>query len=291
MFSLEHQAASCCGGTITAPRSHVCYESGCGNVEALVASYMRAEKISQSEAAAMVESDIYTLESTIASGRTLTIQGVGALSYSSKAPVFESAMLPTMASLTIEPLEREDADPSAVDAAAEALRRRREALVHSLRRTAQSAAAIIIFVIVAFVVMQLPQHADMPSTEAGIGLSAPAKTETLIPQPGTAEHASLVLILNTPTDASDAAETLSEKTERRLAQQRYALVVASLANEREAEAYMSTHNNDSMPLSILVKDGRWRIVALNGATPAELTADAHQAGIYDIYPSAWVCRR
>ena len=71
----------------------------------------------------------------------------------------------------------------------------------------------------------------------------------------------------------------------------YCLVVASLASRSDADAFAAQYSSTDTPLAVLDNDGRYRVYAASGNGAAEVTSKAREAGLYDIFPSAWVCRR
>ena len=70
---------------------------------------------------------------------------------------------------------------------------------------------------------------------------------------------------------------------------KYCLVIASLPSKEHAEEYISKSNNSQ--LSILEKDGRYRVYATTGATSREVLTIAQKTGLMNRYPNAWVCRK
>ncbi len=69
----------------------------------------------------------------------------------------------------------------------------------------------------------------------------------------------------------------------------YCLIVASLASLAEAEAYVAKSKDTN--LSVLAKDGHYRVYALTGESVADVQAKSRTTGVSARYPDAWVCRR
>lgn len=69
---------------------------------------------------------------------------------------------------------------------------------------------------------------------------------------------------------------------------RYFLIVASLASQAEADDYIKNHNNFN--LGILTVDGRYRVYVATGQSSAAALA-AKRGNIARQYPDSWVCRR
>lgn len=206
---------------------------------------------------------------------------------------------PWLPALTLTPLKApETVAPVAAPAMSDAFAR-------SLRRTASSAAAIAIFAFLAFIFTQLPLGRNNPDEPLTAGLTpstAPAR-----PTIDFTPSSPLVLILNTPADASEtisseatptpATETGTTTPARGEtaaisadgnADDRYCLIVASLANADEAAKYLATAPDG---LRLIVIDGRYRIAALTGPTYADVQRAATASGLLTRYPSAWICRR
>ena len=88
---------------------------------------------------------------------------------------------------------------------------------------------------------------------------------------------------------SAAVSTASYSQAPRLnADDRYFLIVASLASLEEAQKFVASHRYQ--PLEILTIDGRFRVYAATGNNPAETLAAA-RGEVARNFPNAWVCRR
>ena len=68
----------------------------------------------------------------------------------------------------------------------------------------------------------------------------------------------------------------------------YYLIVASLANQAEADKYV--RENTDKHLGILAKDGRYRVYAASGNSWDELSALSQTDDFASRYPNAWICR-
>lgn len=194
--------------------------------------------------------------------------------------------------ISLEPINVNKEESSAADENEMELRRQR--MMRSLRRTASSAAAIAVFAFLTFIIAQLPRGRHNNSTQASFGIEQSQPVTTFATtNPASRGNESLILIFNTPADAS--SEVVYDKTpeETVIAEQnaysgRYCLVVASLANSAEAARYMA---NAPADVKMLQKDGRYRAYIMEAATAEELMQKAKAADIYNTYPSAWVCRK
>ena len=140
----------------------------------------------------------------------------------------------------------------------------------------------------------VPETVKVPSQPA----------ESLFERPGTST-APLVLVLRHHDDATTAVDTTAKATAPKHVAEvakivktpqsvlrfdendRYCLVVASLATQEEAERFIA--RNSKLQLGVLPKDGRYRVYAATGTTAAG--AQSAAAELADRYPDAWVCRR
>lgn len=325
--------------------------------DGLTASVARATGCDTTTAAATVEADVQFVNQQLAIEGHYAIAGVGTLLRNADGSIgFEQqAAEPWLPALTLTPLK---APETVAAVAAPAMS---DAFARSLRRTASSAAAIAIFAFLAFIFTQLPlgrNNTDKPLSAGLTPAAAPAR-----PTIDFTPSSPLVLILNTPADASEtvsienasvdgtdgpgttgvgsdgvAAEsrgaihsarlsevTSSTATESTIpastapaattttdgetaapaaatpargetaaisadgnADDRYCLIVASLANADEAAKYLATAPDG---LRLIIIDGRYRIAALTGPTYTAVQRAATTSGLLARYPSAWICRR
>lgn len=299
------------GDTISAPSLSTAFDHYPDIADdGLTASVARATGCDTPTAAATVEADVQFVNQQLAIVGRYAIAGVGTLLRNADGSIgFEPQPAePWLPALTLAPLKApETVAPVAAPAMSDAFAR-------SLRRTASSAAAIAIFAFLAFIFTQLPlgrNNADEPLTAGLTPAAAPAR-----PTIDFTPSSPLVLILNTPADASETISsepTPAPATETRPsaptvaetattpargetaaisadgnADDRYCLIVASLANADEAAKYLATAPDG---LRLIVIDGRYRIAALTGPTYAAVQRAATASGLLSRYPSAWICRR
>lgn len=139
-----------------------------------------------------------------------------------------------------------------------------------------------------------PASVDNPERASlGVEILSPAAHAPLIEIPGQAV-APVVLVIERHSDAATPVDTAAYAAMRRAARRqldsgRYYMVVASLASELEARKFVENSKDSS--LGILVKDGRYRVYAAQGASVADVNALAASQGVNSRYPSAWVCRK
>lgn len=290
------------GDTISAPSLSTAFDHFPDIADdGLTASVARATGCDTSTAAATLEADVQFVNQQLAIEGRYAIAGVGTLLRNADGSIgFEPQPAEQwLPALTLAPLKApETVAPVAAPAMSDAFAR-------SLRRTASSAAAIAIFAFLAFIFTQLPlgrNNADEPLTAGLTPAAAPAR-----PTIDFTPSSPLVLILNTPADASEtisseatpapATETGTTTPARGEtaaisadgnADDRYCLIVASLANADEAAKYLATAPDG---LRLIVIDGRYRIAALTGPTYADVQRAATASGLLTRYPSAWICRR
>lgn len=333
------------GDTISAPALSTAFDHYPDIADdGLSASVARATGCDTATAAATVEADVQFVNQQLAIEGHYAIAGVGTLLRNADGCIgfVPQPAEPWLPALTLTPLKApETVAPVAAPAMSDAFAR-------SLRRTASSAAAIAIFAFLAFIFTQLPLGRNNPDEPLTAGLTpstAPAR-----PTIDFTPSSPLVLILNTPADASEPISTenegidcygtngrdainrvrSSEATPAREtatahapetpargetavpatptggesatpargetaaisadgnADDRYCLIVASLANADEAAKYLATAPDG---LRLIVIDGRYRIAALTGPTYAAVQRAATASGLLTRYPSAWICRR
>ncbi len=70
---------------------------------------------------------------------------------------------------------------------------------------------------------------------------------------------------------------------------RYCLVIASLASRELADRYMAELDFES--LGLLEMDGKYRVYVATGSTFSQAVALMRDSGFASKYPDAWVCRR
>ncbi|MBJ2183263.1 MAG: hypothetical protein JFR38_01975 [Muribaculaceae bacterium] len=168
----------------------------------------------------------------------------------------------------------------------------------SLSRIAKMAAAVAVLIAVGLTLTTPLKVDDAQMASLGVETFSPRhEAPAIIETPGMAE-APVVLVIERHSDAATPVDTAAYTAMRHgaraarkaaLSGPRYCLVVASLASEAEARKYVESV--DDPALSILVKDGRYRVYAAEGASALEVIAIAEATGVASRYPSAWVCRK
>ena len=269
---------------VAAPGATTSFESYNGILadDDLCASLSRALECDTTQAAAIISDDIEGIRREISLDGMSAIPSCGILRSNGTTLTFETATYDNwLQDLAIEPLGKLETT-DVVDAAAEL---RREAFMRSLRRTASSAAAIAIFALIAFIFSQMPGRQTGDPQVASMGFEKSALPVQPI-APGVQAEPSLVLIFNTPADASCPVE--SEPIAIAQLPAKYCLVVASLASRADAEDYVRTYGPE---YKILEKDGRYRIYTLTGDSFDTLNSAATASGEYTRHPNAWICRR
>lgn len=103
----------------------------------------------------------------------------------------------------------------------------------------------------------------------------------------TAAHAEYVRLHKAGQTPVAPAVAESSSSVRFNPDDNYYLVVASLANEADADEFIA--NSKNKQLGILAKDGRYRVYAATGSTYREALAAADR--LADSYSSSWVCRK
>lgn len=248
----------------------------------LCISLSRALECDTTHAGGIIADDVESIRREISLDGKSYISKCGTLSSTGATLSFEASPSDSwLRKLTIEPLDSLEATEN-IDTAAE---QRREAFMRSLRRTASSAAAIAIFALIAFIFSQMPGRQAGDPQVASLGFEKSALPVQPI-VPGAPTEPSLVLIFNTPADASCPVDP--EPIAVAQLPSKYCLVVASLASRADAEEYVRTYGPE---YKILEKDGRYRIYTLTGDSFDTLNSAAKSSGEYTRHPNAWICRR
>ncbi len=303
VFRLVRSCAAVGDTVLSAPSTRVVFEPlADAEADALVASVCRREGLDESAGRRFVEAECASLAASLEAGFSLDLPRIGTLTADAITGELcfsvagAASVLPSLPALSIAPLAvPEPPSGKQIEEAAGALARRRDEFERLLRRTASSAAAIAMFALVAFVVSQLPSRNSVRQ-QASMAMQPFEEVQSCEEPVASAANVepALVLILNTPADASAPAKQRYKKAVPPDAVEvigRYCLVVASLASEQEAMSYIRTHSTTGMPLRLLAEDGRWRVFALSGDSFDEVNAIARNLDVYSLYPSAWICRR
>lgn len=201
--------------------------------------------------------------------------------------------------------------------AADSLRQRRS-FGYYASMTARVAASLVALIALGFVLttpitVDNAQYASLGIESFKADNSADRKDESaLMRRPGEST-AALVLVVDRHSDASEEADTAShnayirsrlkdklsaevkksESVEQACDEIRfdnddkYCLVIASLASEAEAEEFVE--KSEYTQLGILSKDGRYRVYAATGSTISQ--AQSAAKALSQRFPDAWVCRK
>lgn len=145
-----------------------------------------------------------------------------------------------------------------------------------------TAAALVIAAFITFFVNFFAQQDHSTATMATL---APApRLECIVSAPSFP----LQVIFNTPEDASCEVVLPVSKLEARPGD--YCLVVASLASQAEAEQFIAEKSSDQSRLGILLKDGRFRVIAATGSSFAECQQNGYDNGATARFSSYWICK-
>lgn len=277
-------------GMLSAPSDVISFETYNSQLsdDELCTSLVRALECDTTAASNIMTDDIEHIRREIEIEGSAVIGNSGRLVKGATGIEFEAS--DNASWLQAIPVAALDAEEN-VDTEDIAAQMRREAFMRSLSRTASSAAAIAVFAVLAFVFSQLPGRQAGDPKFASIGFE---KQTTLPVQPigGDIQHAdpSLVLIFNTPSDASSPveAEPIAVAQLPKADEGAYCLVVASLANRADAEEFIKYNEGN---FSILEKDGRFRVYTMTGENYASLYHAAADAGMFEKHPNAWICKR
>lgn len=260
---------------------------------ALVESVMRTEDCTSEQAEEMLLMEGRGLAEDLRACRRCAFEGLGEVYLDSEgdaafrtSPDFVDAYgrcwLPK---LELDPLHETAVEAPAAKAVETAVDK--DIFRRNLRIASSWAAAIMIVGVVAFV-MALVNRYDRPEgvAVAGTMVASPA---AVTPAPAAEAEAPLMLVFRTPADGVDTARVRPVRSTE--PDGPYCLIVASLANADEAAEFIAQRASAAIPLYLLETQGRYRVYALAGDDPASVLAEAAQAGIDQVYPNVWVCRR
>lgn len=291
-FTSRHRSATIeADGSVTAPGYDIAFAPGDEGLddEALVGSVARAMSIDKAAARSIIDGDIDDMRRELQANGAIHFGDMGRLCSLDDSSRFDCPawsggvialddFIPSTLMAESRPVRAESVEVAQTPT--EEQRSRRSAFIRSLERTASSAAAVVVLALITFVLGQLPDHRDHGTTNASLSLEA-SRTALPLPAAPAAAEPTLVLVFNTPADGvCDVEPTPAPVTDN------YCLVVASLASQAEAREYIGSNRQ----LNLLEKDGRFRVYALTGASYAELSSRARVEGLFDLYPSAWICR-
>lgn len=255
----------------------------------LAGSIARRDGLSHESAARRVESVVAQMRATLSSGESVEIGRVGTLAPTDYGTLtFEPSALWSGHCAATMWLPEVPATPVAETAKTESAvideensRWHRRAIFSAIGRAAACAALLVAL---AWVVVTNLRNGGNEEQYASV---VPVKPAQLIERPGELD-APIVWVLRHHADASVAVEPKPAKitvTEER----GYYLVVASLANLKEAEGFIANYPGEKF--GILKADGRYRVFTNTGTTAAELYQLAASDSFSSRFPSSWVCRK
>lgn len=284
----------------------------------LASSFARAGGITYENAVRQVEAEASAMRKALRSGSPVSLGRIGSLMSRDGSTLFIPFAYRLLASplawlepVALRPLASPEDPSHEEDRPSDDASLLASVVKSAWRRTAlragKIAASVALLLTLGFgVAMTLGRTA--PRTEnasLGFEFSRNAKPESaLISRPGTSSSP-LVLVIRHHDDAATVVDTasLSRQSEISAANPKpsvakydafggsdasYCLVVASLGSMSEAERYVASHGGN---LRVLESDGRYRVYAASGNSSGAVLEKAHQMGIQDRYPGAWVCRK
>lgn len=294
------------------------YDSTAVSTPALIDSISRAHDMDSDAAQRRIAADVAEIEKVLHHSGKFSIEGVGTLSLNSKGEIdFNSASVEDelgiswlepmfMESLVAEVVETPKAESTETQSADIVAEFERSLFRERIMRIAGSAAAAILIFASIVLFTGLSDNFRQPAESATTASVAkglrPSVQLPLSADPQQDAH--LVLVFRTPEDGCSEARvrpdrvqpstpptTTTAATTATASRGVYTMVVASLANRTEAQEFIDANFGNGFELDIVENAGRFRICTLSGNDANTLTASARNAGLYDKYPSAWVCRR
>lgn len=252
----------------------------------LAGSIARREGMSHEAASRRVEAVVAAMRAELNGGNAVAIGRVGTISPTDYgtytfAPAQDWSLhcASTMWLPDIDMTAQATAELPEVAAELQRRSHRREIL----NAAGRAAACIGLLIALAWVVVSNLRY----GAEDQYASIVPVQPAQLIERPGELD-APIVWMLRHHDDASVAVEPKPEaKPAPRSGD--YCLVVASLANMREAEGFMAAY--PGVDFGVLQADGRYRVYAATAATAAELYRLAASESFSACFPSSWVCKK
>lgn len=272
----------------------------------LTSSISRRKQISFASAAKIVEEEVAELKSSLEKDGSVSLGNVGRfIRQEESAPIFEpsasivefeTACLPAIQAVTLVD-ENEGEKP--MQAGDTTLKPRPRLIPRAIRAAAAVAVAVgvgLAMMMPSLFTREGDQYASLsPAAKVVVTehVSLPSAPEiTAVEEEEAApEHDSAVVendIVAEESVVEGAEVPVPEAEVKQPENPRYCLVVASLANTRQAERYISEVGDDS--LKIFEVDGKYRVYAATGDTFDQLSALKSTTAIGERYPDAWVCR-
>lgn len=253
----------------------------------LARSIARRDDVSVAEAARIIADDVARALKTLQADGRVSLGHVGSLGSAADGSLtfthadvsWLSPAYMWLPQVAVSPVETAADALKAADERAQRVR-----LWPTLLRRAGSAAACVA-VIFALAWALTSNLRNAPAEQfASVG-PAPARAESMLPQPGKAD-APLILVVNRHADAVVDVEPRPDVTENRPG---YYLIVASLPTVDEARKFAAQY--PSMHLGVLEMDGRYRVFAARAESEAHAYAAASDPAIKSVFPASWVCRK
>lgn len=314
-----------CGLCLMPPARTFTFNAGLTqNDGLLLSSISRAKSISYDAARRFVSMAVDDMHRQLSSSGSLSLGKVGALSLDPAGSLLFTPNRPVCFSpsyMWLQPLRLQSVNDLVRNR--EAVVSGNDYKISPLRRyvvrAARVAASLALLLALGFMLSTPIQFKDAQYASFGIenfkssGTDDRLSDSEFFRRPGESSSA-LVIVLGCHSDASEVADTASHNAYKRSRQtverrysltdnipniiseteqvrfnpdDKYCLVVASLASEAEALKYVEKSKNNQ--LGILAKDGRYRVYAATGETSRQ--AQSHAKTLADRYPGAWVCRK
>lgn len=264
----------------------------------LAASIARAEGINYVQASQMIDARMQEMRSRLRDESYLDLGRIGSLVRNVDGSMRFDASSSTDLSPSCMWLPRLDLSLYAAREEIETATAEYERTLRRPRRVARYirrvAATLAVLIVVAFTFTH-PRAIDNPQ-KASLGIEMPetATSEPVLPLAAEAT-APVRLVIEPHADAATPVDTAAYNAMRYAARhraesvKRYCLVIASMSTEEEARTFIARHGDTE--LGILIKDGRFRVYAAEGATIAELNQLASSPQFGSRFPSSWICRK
>lgn len=263
--------------TFFPPRREIVFNSAvCHNDGVLISSIARKESISAEAATRIVASEVEAFLNQLSSDGEVAFGNIGFFSHESGKNVFHpNAEKNFLNPIAIAPYIK----PEVVSTETEFEKGRSHLWVRPL----QIAASIIVLFILG-ILFSTPisvEHSTIAYAKSGLPEISMPKKAVIID--------SLAVELNIAIPTDEDATAIFEAPACNYDSFKYGLVVASLANHKQAEEFIAAHPGHN--LAVINSAGRIRIIAAGSNSLAELQTIAESQAFKKEFPQSWPCRK
>lgn len=252
----------------------------------IAASISRKDGVTFNRAAAIVKAAAEEMRDSLEKNRVLELGSVGILKKSEDGKLIflagnEPWLSPSTCWLPILSLENIAEEPTSVGQriAAEARRRHRAAIA---RNIANIAACILVVFAIGWILAG--NISSLPQLQTASIVTGERSLHDIDSFSGIIDDTPPAVILSSaPFEDENGLENEAALKSR------YLLIVASFANQRDAETFIASY--PEMPLGYIEADNRFRIYVAWGDTWDSVAARAYDEDVYQTFSESWVFKR